>query len=42
MANITYYELSNYNSGKLIPQTFELDGLTYEEHLSEISDWERA
>lgn len=39
MASITYYELSNYNSGSLIAKTFELDGLTYEEHLQEITDW---
>jgi len=39
MANITYYELGNYNGGKLLPKTFELDGLTYDEHLSEITKW---
>jgi len=39
MANITYYELGNYNGGKLLPKTFELNGLTYDEHLSEITEW---
>ena len=39
MANITYYELSNYNGGILLPKTFELDGLTYDEHLAEITEW---
>ena len=37
--NITYHELSNYNNGILITKSFDLDGLTHDEHLSEINDW---
>jgi antirestriction protein len=39
MATITYYELSNYNNGSLIFKTFDLDGVTYEEHHQEITCW---
>ena len=39
MPTITYYELSNYNEGFLIPATFELSGLTYNEHLAEVKEW---
>lgn len=39
MASITYYELSNYNGGTLVPQTFDLDGVSEDEHKREISEW---
>ncbi len=39
MSNITYHELSNYNAGKIISRTFELDGLSASDHLSEITEW---
>ena len=42
MATITLYELGNYNSGRLIPHTFELeDTQTYGEWLSAVSSWLR-
>jgi len=39
MASITYYELSNYNGGILLPHTFNLDGVSEDEHKLEISEW---
>jgi len=40
MANITLYELGNYNNARLIPQTFDLDGIdTQEEWHTAISAW---
>ena len=39
MTRIHYWELSNYHSGKLIGQWFDLDGLTYEEHITELTNW---
>lgn len=36
---IHYWELSNYVGGKLIGRWFDLDGVTYDEHLKEITDW---
>jgi len=42
MANITLYELSNYNSGRLIPHTFDLDNTeTHEDWLTAVSGWLR-
>jgi antirestriction protein len=37
--NITYHELSNFNSGKLVSRTFQLDGLTKDEHYDEVQEW---
>ncbi len=42
MSSITYYELSNYNGGTLIPKTFNVDGITYDAHLTEITEWREA
>jgi antirestriction protein len=39
MPSITYYELSNYNNGILIPESFELSGCSYDDHLTEIQEW---
>jgi len=39
MSRVHYWELSNYNGGKLIGRWFDLDGLTHDEHLQEITDW---
>jgi len=39
MASITYYELSNYNGGVLLPHTFNLDDVSEDEHKREISEW---
>lgn len=40
MANITLYELGNYNGGQLIPRTFDLDDIpTYQDWLSAVSGW---
>jgi len=36
---VHYWELSNYNSGKLIGRWFDLDGLTEEEHKEELQEW---
>lgn len=38
MAFITYYSLSDYNNGELIPFTIQLDGTTFEEHWEEIGE----
>jgi antirestriction protein len=43
MANITLYELSNYNNSQLMPRTFDLDGIdTHEEWLVAIHKWMQA
>ena len=43
MANITLYELSNYNNSQLMPRTFDLDGIdTHEEWLVAIHKWRQA
>lgn len=42
MPTITYHELSNYNAGTLVTKTFDLAGVTYEEHLEAIGDWLRG
>jgi antirestriction protein len=39
MAKVHYWELSNYNSGRLIGKWFELDGVSKEDHLQELTDW---
>lgn len=39
MSNITYHSLSDYVGGSCITKTFQLDGLTHSDHLTEISDW---
>jgi antirestriction protein len=39
MATVTYNELSNYNAGRLVFKTFEIDGLTYDEHMEELTAW---
>ena len=39
MSNITYHSLSDYVGGKCITKTFDLDGVTYDDHLAEISEW---
>ena len=39
MSNITYHSLSDYVGGKCITKTFGLDGVTYDDHLTEISEW---
>lgn len=39
MSRIHYWELSNYNNGKLVGKWFELDILTKEEHQYEINMW---
>lgn len=39
MPNITYHELANYNNGSLVTKTFELAGLTAEEHSTEVTEW---
>lgn len=39
MARIHYWELSNYNNGRLIGKWFELDGLTHNEHRIDIKEW---
>jgi antirestriction protein len=39
MSNITYHSLHDYVGGQCITKTFELDGSTHEEHLTEISQW---
>lgn len=40
--NITFYSLSDYNNGTLIPQTFDLEEISSkEELLSAIHDWLR-
>ena len=40
MANITLYELGNYNGGNLVAHTFELDTLSsYEEWLGAVHRW---
>ena len=42
MANITLYELGDYNSDRLIPHTFDIDDIqTYEDWLSAVSGWLR-
>lgn len=37
--NITYYELSNYNSGILISKTFDLEGKDHDDHKEEVKQW---
>ena len=39
MSNITYHSLSDYVGGSCITKTFQLDGLTHSDHLTEISQW---
>lgn len=39
MANVTYYELGNYNGGRLIAKTFELERTTHESHMEELQEW---
>ena len=39
MSNITYHSLSDYVGGSCITKTFQLDGLTHSDHLTEISEW---
>lgn len=39
MRNITYHSLSDYVGGSCITKTFDLDGVTYADHLTAISDW---
>jgi antirestriction protein len=42
MANITLYELGNYNNGHLVPHTFDLDDIpTYQDWLAFVSGWLR-
>lgn len=36
---VHYWELSNYTAGKIIGRWFELDGLTYDEHMEEVKEW---
>ena len=39
MSNITYHSLSDYVGGSCITKTFELDGVTHSDHLTQISEW---
>jgi antirestriction protein len=40
MASITLYELGNYNGGRLVPHTFDLDEVrTYDDWLTAVSNW---
>ena len=39
MSNITYHSLHDYVGGKCITQTFDLNGVTHEEHLTQIGEW---
>ena len=39
MSKIHYWELSNYVGGKLIGQWFELDNISHDEHIAEITEW---
>ena len=39
MAQVHYWELSNYNAGKLIGKWFDLDGRTHDDHLAELAEW---
>ena len=39
MSNITYHSLSDYVGGSCITKTFALDGVSYADHLTAISDW---
>lgn len=36
---VHYWELSNYNAGKLIGRWFDLDGMTKDEHMAEVAEW---
>lgn len=37
--DITYYELSSYNNGTPISETFTLDGMTEDEHNEMVTEW---
>lgn len=37
--NITYNELANYNNGRLVYKTFDLDGVSKDEHYTELTEW---
>lgn len=37
--NITYNELANYNNGRLVYKTFNLDGVSREDHYTELTEW---
>jgi len=39
MATITYCELNNYTNLYYVMKKFNLDGLTYEQHLSQVKEW---
>ena len=39
MSKVHYWELSNYNDGKLIGKWFDVDGITAEDHKQDITDW---
>jgi antirestriction protein len=40
MASVTLYELSTYNSGHLVPKTFDLDDIpSYEDWLTAVNRW---
>jgi antirestriction protein len=39
MAHIILYELSNYNGGCLVSETFELDSLSYDEYMDAVHQW---
>lgn len=40
MSRVHYWELKNYNSGRLVGKWFDLDSCqSHEEHLDEIADW---
>ena len=39
MSNITYHSLSDYVGGTCITKTFALDGVSYADHLTQISAW---
>lgn len=39
MITITYNELANYNNGRLVYKTFDLDGVSKDDHYSELTEW---
>lgn len=39
MPRIHYWELSNYNAGRLVGRWFDLEGHTHDSHLDEIQEW---
>lgn len=39
MARVHYWELSNYNNGKLIGKWFDLDGISKDDHQEELQAW---